>query len=119
MAEELPVPLGVVPFTWTYMPDGRAVSWPAGFYTEVVEAARELGLPLFEPHQMVMDAGINVALKPDRQHYAETFMPRVAIPLIEFTRSIVRPRPAPAPSMLAGAARLLGRAFAPRAKQPD
>ncbi|MEO8927820.1 MAG: hypothetical protein ABI306_11730 [Caulobacteraceae bacterium] len=88
LAKSLEAPLGIVTFTWSYMPDGRAVSWPPGFHVEVLDAARDLKLPVFEPHRLVTRTDFGFALKADRRHYTDAFMPVVAKPLVQFALSI-------------------------------
>jgi len=88
MTEALGMPFGVVTYTWSYMPDGRAVSWPAEFHDAVVGAALDLELPLFEASHHVKEAGLEFALKADRRHYTEAFMPVLAVQLIDFARRV-------------------------------
>ena len=83
----LDVPLGVVAFTWSYMPDGRALSWPDGFHGEVIAAARGLGLPLIDPRPTVQQAGLARAMQ-DVRHYRDDFLPVIADLLIDFARSV-------------------------------
>jgi|GEM_PF-1865228 len=88
LAKALDTPLGIVTFTWAYMADGRPVSWPAEFHGQILGAALELGLPVFEPHRLVRQTGVAVALGADLRHYREAFMPVIAKPLIEFAHSV-------------------------------
>jgi hypothetical protein len=87
VANYLDVPMGVVAFTWSYMPDGRALSWPDGFHGEVVAAAKSLGIPLIDPRATVQAAGLERALK-DLRHYKEEFFPVIADLLIDFACSL-------------------------------
>ena len=84
LVNSLRPPVGIVLFAWSYMPDGRPLSWPADFLGEVSDAANELGLPVFDPRPLVQAAGVEVALASDRRHYADSFMPTIAAPLVEF-----------------------------------
>lgn len=84
----LDIPTGVVTYTYAYMPDGRAVSWPATFNDEVIAAAMALDLPLFQPRLIVQSADLNFALRDDLRHYTEAFMVVLAKPLIEFAQSV-------------------------------
>ncbi|MGI8839818.1 MAG: hypothetical protein ACR2F8_03390 [Caulobacteraceae bacterium] len=93
LAKALETPLGIVTFTWAYMADGRPISWPAEFHGQVLGAARELGLPVFEPHRLVEDAGVAFALKADLRHYTEPFMSIFAGPLIQFAVSVAARAP--------------------------
>lgn len=86
------VPIGVVAYTWQFLPDGRPISWPAGFYQDVLTAARDPELPAYEPRALVEEHGVPKALKTDRRHYREEFMPRVAKSLVEFVHLVVSGR---------------------------
>ncbi len=84
LVADLGVPVGVVLFNWAYMPDGRPLSWPAGFRGEVVAAAERLGLPVFDPADHIRRASVAVALESDLRHYTPAFYRVIAGPLIEF-----------------------------------
>ena len=88
LARSLHVPLGVVAYTWRYMPDGRPLSWPDGFHAEVINAARALELPLYEPRPLINQLGMKFALKDDLAHYTHDFEAVVAKHLIEFGASV-------------------------------
>lgn len=88
LVEALGVPVGVAGFTWAYMPDGRGLSWPTGFHAEITRAAAELGLPFFEPRELVLKTGVANAIEKDLRHYSDSFLPVVAGPLVEFVLSI-------------------------------
>ena len=78
------VPIGVVIYTFVYMPDGRSVGWPAEFTPQLLGAVSALDIPIFDPRRVVKEAGVSVALKKDLRHYTESFMPIMAKSLIEF-----------------------------------
>jgi len=84
----LDFPIGVVTFTWAYMPDGRALSWPADFNREITSAASDLNIPVYEPRHLVSQAGVANSLEKDLRHYTNTFMPVVAKPIVEFAFEI-------------------------------
>lgn len=90
MRELLNRPIGVVSYVFRYMPDGRPISWPAGFREEVLAAAQHLNLPVFDPVPMVQDFGVGAALAQDLGHYSEEFMPVAADALIDFVESVHR-----------------------------
>ena len=92
LSDLLDVPIGVAAYTWRHMPDGRHVTWPAGFHGNVVDSAARLGLPVFEPRPLVSQTGLERALGKDLSHYADGFMAIVAKALINFARSIVSAR---------------------------
>ena len=84
LAETVGAPIGVALFAWSYMPDGRALSWPSNFLGEVSEAATDLGIPQFDPRPLVRAAEVEAALYGDRRHYTDAFMPTIATPLVDF-----------------------------------
>jgi hypothetical protein len=90
MRELLDCPIGVVSYVFRYMPDGRPVSWPAGFREEVFAAAQQLNLPIFDPAPLVQASGVETALMPDQRHYSERFLPMAGAELVEFARSVHR-----------------------------
>jgi len=90
MRELLNRPIGVVCYNFRYMPDGRPISWPAGFREEVLAAAQQLNLPVFDPAPMVQSFGVAAALAKDLGHYSDEFMPVAAEALVEFMESIHR-----------------------------
>ncbi len=87
-------PLGVVTFTFRYMPDGRPVGWPAGYPEEVASAARALALPVFEPWKFAQELferhGVAKVMRDDLQHYADEFMPVVGRAIFDFAKTVVR-----------------------------
>lgn len=87
LVDAVDLPVGVVLYVWAYMPDGRSVSWPAELTREVIGAAADLNLPVFDPRPLVERAGTAVALKPNLRQYADSFMSVVAKPLVEFALS--------------------------------
>jgi hypothetical protein len=87
-------PLGVVTYTFRYMPDGRPVSWPPGFNDELLSAAAALGLPVFEPWKLTVELfeqhGVATVMRADMQHYADDFMPVVGRAIFEFATTVAR-----------------------------
>jgi hypothetical protein len=90
MLELLNRPVGVVSYVFRYMPDGRAISWPVGFREEVLAAAAELKLPVFDPVPMVQRFGVYEALQEDLGHYSTDFMPVAADALVDFAENVHR-----------------------------
>jgi len=90
MRELINRPTGVVCYNFRYMPDGRPISWPAGFREEVLSAAQQLNLPVFDPAPMVQSFGVSEALAEDLGHYSEKFMPVAAEALLKFIESVHR-----------------------------
>lgn len=90
MQELLGCPIGAVAYVFRYMPDGRPISWPAGFREEVLKAAGDLGLPIFDPAPLVCEFGVEKALTPDWRHYSDAFLPVAGGRLAEFVEEVYR-----------------------------
>lgn len=84
----LDCPLGVAIYVFGYMPDGRIISWPPGFREDVMAAAGQAGLPMFEPTPRVLEFGVARALEDDSRHYAEPFLPVIGKVMIAFARAV-------------------------------
>ena len=80
-------PMAVLTYTPHYMPDGRPVSWPAGFREDMLSAAAELRLPVMEPWKLVEKHGVAMALI-DYGHYTDELNLIVGRKILKFaTRS--------------------------------
>ncbi len=88
MRELLGCPLGAVVFIFRYMPDGRPIVWPAGSRDELLAAAGQLGLPVFEPTSLVQEYGVVTALEKDMQHYRQAFLPIIGEAIVQFARNV-------------------------------
>jgi hypothetical protein len=82
-------PIVMAGSVFQYMPDGRAVRWPAGFSEEVEEAARQMQIPMFDPAPVVLDYGAERAVNHDR-HYSDAFLPVMGEALAQFLVSVSR-----------------------------
>jgi len=78
-------------YVFQYLPDGRTLSWPEGYQEEILAAAKQLELKVFQPADVVRSFGLNEALRDDLRHYKPEFMPVVAEALCEFADSIAAP----------------------------
>ena len=90
MQESLGCPIGAVIYVFRYLPDGRPISLPAGFRKEVVAAAQELNLPIFDPAPLVAEHGVEMALADDSSHYSARFLPVVGRALMAFAHEVHR-----------------------------
>jgi hypothetical protein len=81
-------PVGVVIFVFSYMPDGRPLSWPAGARESAIAAAKALDLPTFEPTALVQQYGVQYALENDRRHYTEAFLPIMGEAIVAFAQAV-------------------------------
>lgn len=82
-------PLGIVTHTRAYMPDGRPVPWPADFLEQTVAVAEHLGLPAFEPRNIVRSYGAQHALEDDFCHYQVAFWPVLGNELLAFMQRVL------------------------------
>jgi RNAse (barnase) inhibitor barstar len=89
---ELPLPLGIILHNFNYMPDGRPISWPADFRANCLAAARELGVPIYDPAPLVAEFGAPAALAGDMRHYSPEFRPIIAD---EIYRELILPMLSP------------------------
>jgi hypothetical protein len=87
--DRLGCPIGAVVYVFSYMPDGRIVTWPPGFRQEVLAAAQALALPTFEPDPLVQSFGVEAAMLRGR-HYSEAFSPIIGEALAEFAEQVHR-----------------------------
>lgn len=110
--DTLPGAIGVALHTFQYMPDGRDVYWPPDFKQHVTNAARGLGLPVFEPSEIIRRHGTAVALEADYRHYKPTFYPIMATALFEFIEGFASRDSSAVPRMRAAAQPALGYAEA-------
>ncbi len=81
-------PIGVALYVFRYMPDGRAISWPAGFREAVLKAAQDLNLPIFDPTPLVLKYGVEAAMSPRLAHYSDEFLPVAGNALVNFIQSV-------------------------------
>ena len=72
--DRLGAPMALKLYNFRYMPDGRAIDWPAGFKSEQIEVARRMGLPTldfgpiverFGPQRTVVDEDAYNHLRPE------------------------------------------------------
>jgi hypothetical protein len=98
MQELLGRPIGVVVYTFQYLSDGRAISWPAGFREEILNAAKQVKLPVFNPTELVQKYGVETALDKDLRHYKNEFLPVVADAVIKFAESVASQFRQPTPA---------------------
>ncbi len=85
----LPIPMGIVLHNFNYVADGRPVIWPSGFKDETIAAARELGVPTYDPGPLVAKVGVGAAMAADLRHYQPDFNEAVADEYVEFASSIL------------------------------
>ncbi|HWA02570.1 MAG TPA: hypothetical protein VG819_03480 [Rhizomicrobium sp.] len=86
--ERFDCPIGVILYIFRYMPDGRAISWPAGFREDVLDSARALDLPVFDPTPHVLRHGVDAAMMPGHSHYKPAFLPVMGAAIVDFAESL-------------------------------
>lgn len=74
----LPAPLVIVLHNYSYMPDGRPIIWPSDFKMNSTKAAQRLGIPFYDPLDVVQRHWGGDILMEDRRHYTRSFDPVVA-----------------------------------------
>lgn len=80
--------IGLLLYTYQYMPDGRAISWPPDLQNLTEKAAKEFDLPLFRPYEMVAAYGVPKAIRQDTRHYSDEFVPLIAEALVAFAQKV-------------------------------
>jgi hypothetical protein len=85
---DVDLPVGIVTYMFQYLPDGRPVSWPSTFHQEVIDAAKQLDLPVLEPWRLVGEATVEHAMKEDMRHYTDDFMPTMANAIVGFALQV-------------------------------
>jgi len=88
MRELLKCPIVVALYIFRYMPDGRPISWPAGYREEVLAAAHQLDLPVFDPSPLVVQHGPSKVLASGFSHYRPDFLPVVGEALVNFAQLV-------------------------------
>ena len=87
-------PTALVAYIHSFMPDGRALPWPPDFLEQTEQAAARLGLPLFDPTELVQHHGVETALIDIRTIYREEFYPVAGQAILDFARSVLSSQPA-------------------------
>ncbi|MGI8839917.1 MAG: hypothetical protein ACR2F8_03890 [Caulobacteraceae bacterium] len=75
LCDRLGAPLALQLYTFKYMPDGRAIDWPAGFRAQQIEVARRLGLPTLDLEAQVSSLGIERLIAEDLRHWRPDTLP--------------------------------------------
>ncbi len=63
---------------FSYMPDGRATSWPQNFKKNIKNISRALKIVNFDPEHLVTQYGVSNAIAEDSRHYKDGFNAVVA-----------------------------------------
>lgn len=73
VVETLNKPTAVVLHNYSYMPDGRPVIWPSDFKDNSLAAAERLGLPCYDPADVVKRHWGKDVMMADMRHYSRWF----------------------------------------------
>jgi hypothetical protein len=87
--ELLPIPTGIVLYTFQYMPDARAVSWPPDFKSNMISVAKRLGMKVYDPSILVEQYGVEVSLREDMRHFKDEFYPIVSEVLMDYMKETI------------------------------
>ena len=86
-------PMGVILYYFRYMPNGRPLSWPAGFHRDLLASAKALEIPVYDPAPLVVEHGV-VSVLNGKRHYKHAFLPLAGAAIADFAVSIVERRAA-------------------------
>jgi hypothetical protein len=93
LRERLQIPMVLKLYDFRYMPDARALEWPAGFKTEQVEVARRMGLPTLSLTPIVQHLGVKRVIADDMMHWREDTSPIQAQAIYDILADVLgRPR---------------------------
>ena len=73
VAETLDKPTAVILHNYSYMPDGRPLSWPPSFKEHSRTAAERLGIPVYDPATVVNRHWGKNVMMADLRHYSRGF----------------------------------------------
>ena len=97
LRDRLGIPAAMVIHNFSYMPDGRPISWPADFKENTIEVARRLDIPTVDFADFVKAEGVDKVLSFDRRHYEPTYLVPVGEMMNDFCVSVLDPT-SPKPS---------------------
>lgn len=89
LREKLGLPFGMILHNYQFMPDGRALSWPASFKTDSAEIARDLGMPTYDFADFVLRQGVANIMADDRRHWNKAHYFPLGRMLYDFAAGIV------------------------------
>ena len=98
LKDRLGLPVAMLLHNFSYMPDGRAVPWPAAFHDQSLEVASKLGLPIYDPAHYVRNVGTKAALMDDRRHWRPGRYEPVGELFYNFCEDVLAGRPIRMPS---------------------
>jgi hypothetical protein len=103
LRDRLGMPMAFVLYNFMFMPDGRAVQWPAGFKDDCIEVARRLDLRTIDFAPYVAQWGAEKVLMDDRRHFSPPAFPLLGELVYDFCLDVLdRPRPSRKPGTVVG-----------------
>lgn len=87
--EQISLPIGMMAYSFQFMPDGRPVFWPPEFQQEIASVVEYFSLPFFEPWRVVMEYGGQPVLEDDLRHYKDEFVPVMGARVADFAREVL------------------------------
>jgi len=93
LRNRLQIPMVLKLYDFRYMPDSRALEWPAGFKTEQMEVARRMDLPTLDVTPIVQHLGVKRLIADDMMHWRDDTSPIQAQLIYDFLADALdRPR---------------------------
>ena len=81
-------PIGLITYTYRYLPNGRPIHWPADFRENILNAAVVLDLPVFEPWKLVRELGVEKTMAPDMRRYRADFDLPLGEVIVNFAKDV-------------------------------
>jgi hypothetical protein len=72
------IPTILIFHNFSYMPDGRATSWPQNFKRNIQNIASDLKIVAYDPANIVAQHGVKIAMADDYRHYKDSFNATIA-----------------------------------------
>ena len=91
LRDRLGIPVAMILHNFSYMPDGRPISWPADFKANSIEVARRLNIPTFDLAPFVRAEGVDKTLSFDRRHYQDRHLAPVGEMMNDFCAAVLDP----------------------------
>lgn len=89
LRERIGKPMGLVLHNFQFLPDGRAISWPADFKRQMAEVGERLDMPTFDLAPYVQEHGVGRVMAADRRHWEPSYIPRLSEQFYDFAASVL------------------------------
>ena len=91
LRDRLGIPTAMIIHNYSYMPDGRPISWPADFKSNSFEAARRLEMSTLDLAGYVQENGVEATLAFDRRHFADAHLAPIGKIMHDFCQEVLEP----------------------------